>query len=785
MKAGSRGSSRAWPGLGLLALVVFLYAPELVPGRGFWYRDIGGFWSALADGFVGVVSSGTLPLWNPNFSFGMPMLADPGSQSLYPFTWLNLLLPLTTYYKVYALSHAFVGALGLYRLARRQSLGRPASFVAAAVWLDAGPFQELLSQTHHFAGAAFMPWVLLALDQALARPTTRSGVILGALAAGQVLAGSGDMCLMTVFVAAAWGAVKAWRRPAAELLQVARSVLGVALPLALLLSAAQWLPTLDLLRWGARAGMATQANTYWSLHPASLLDLFIPRAVSALPLREALREALYESREPLYACLYLGAPALILVGFGLIAEGSQRARFCLAGFGLALVAALGRHTPVYPWLVRFTPLAMLRYPTKYTIAAAFFWALLVGFAAEAWLSSETGPARRRAATALAVALVLAAAGAAFTLWLAPSLLYPWLSDETLARAVAVDELAAKLAVAVTLSALTGWCLARLPPGSRLMGLPLAIVVADLARVAQGVNVPGPRELLEYRPPAAAMLPARARLYVSQAQPRHWLPQQVVRVPAGWGRAWAVALGRGEMLWPPLGGRFGFRGSFDGDFTGLAAPLVSNLTLILLQAEGTPLASRLLRTAGVDYVVTVDDKPWPDLELAAELPSVFRLPIRLLRVPGTRPEALLVGGSRVAAEPESFQALGSVDFDPATETILASGPALAPSERPFEGRLRVIERGADRLRAGTRSNAPALLVFLQSYHPGWRAFLDGAPAPIVRADILFQAVAVPAGEHVVEFRYRPWSVPVGLGLSFAGVALVAGLRLRGRREAPRG
>lgn len=780
MNSAPRGLARHWPGLALFAVVLFLYAPELPPGRTFWYRDIASFWSVLADSFVRTLGQGALPLWNPDFSFGMPMLADPGMQTLYPFTWLNLLLPLSVYYKAYVVAHAFLGALGLYRLARRQSLGCPASVLAAVAWLGSGPFQELVSQTHHFSGAALLPWVLLALDTALARPTPRTGLVLGGALALQVLAGSGDLCLMTGFIGAGWTLARLWRAPRAAWLGALRTLGLVAAPFALLLSAAQWLPTLELLRSSGRVGMDPKTNTYWSLHPASLVDLFVPRALSDLPWSDAARAVLYESREPLYACLYLGTAALVLVLFGAAPRRSWLARVGLGGFVLALVAALGRHTPVYLWLIRFTPLAILRYPTKYTIAAAFFWALLCGAAAESWLADGVTAVRRRRAVLVVVALALAAAALALALWRWPGgVLDPWLAEP---GGAAASALAGRLGIAALFALATAAALARPRTTPALAALPLLLVTADLARVAQGVNEAGPRELLEYRPAAAARLPPGARLYVSQARPPRWLPEQLARTPVGWPRAWALARGRDEMFWPPLGGRFGYRGSFDGDFTGLGTPLLSNLTLILQGAEGTPLATRLLQAAGVDYVVTADDTAWPQLEPAAEVPSFFRRPIRLLRVPGTRSEVLLVGRARVAGEPDSFHVLGSADFDPARETILASGPAPPAGERPFEAELRGLVRRPDRARVTARTNGPGLLVFLQAFQPGWTAAVDGRPAPVVRADILFMAVAVPEGEHTIELRYRPLSALAGAGLSVAGVLGAVALGLRTRRSA---
>src|SRR5207245_2608067 len=67
---------------------------------------------------------------------------------------------------------------------------------------------------------------------------------------------------------------------------------------ALALSAPLWLPTLAIVRSGGRAHMDPSLNAYWSVHPATLVDLFVPGAVSTLPLTPATREELFEGREP-------------------------------------------------------------------------------------------------------------------------------------------------------------------------------------------------------------------------------------------------------------------------------------------------------------------------------------------------------------------------------------------------------------------------------------------------------------------------------------------------------
>ena len=80
--------------------------------------------------------------------------------------------------------------------------------------------------------------------------------------------------------------------------------------------------------------------------------------------------------------------------------------------------------------------------------------------------------------------------------------------------------------------------------------------------------------------------------------------------------------------------------------------------------------------------------------------------------------------------------------------------------------------------------PGHAVLLDEWTFGWTATMDGAPAPLLRADVLFRAVAIPAGDHVIEMRYRSPGLIVGLilsGLGWLAFALLVAWSWRRHRK----
>lgn len=70
-----------------------------------------------------------------------------------------------------------------------------------------------------------------------------------------------------------------------------------------------------------------------------------------------------------------------------------------------------------------------------------------------------------------------------------------------------------------------------------------------------------------------------------------------------------------------------------------------------------------------------------------------------------------------------------------------------------------------------SNIDAYLVVLDSFYPGWKAFIDGKETQIHRTNYNFKGIILPKGIHTVEFKYFPNSLKYGAIISIISLAII--------------
>ena len=119
--------------------------------------------------------------------------------------------------------------------------------------------------------------------------------------------------------------------------------------------------------------------------------------------------------------------------------------------------------------------------------------------------------------------------------------------------------------------------------------------------------------------------------------------------------------------------------------------------------------------------------------------------------------------------ERLRKLTAPSFDP-REVAYVESPIDLPG--PCRGQADIVEEIPTRVVISAKMQTPGLVVLADLWDRGWRVYLGGKPAPILRTNHAIRGVEVPAGELRLEFRYQPASFAWGLRLAALGGGLLA-------------
>lgn len=681
------------------------------------------------------ILNGQFPLWSSAFGAGEPFFASFQSAVLSPFTALTYLLPFPEGLTAAAAARLLAGGLGMFFFLRALRLRQPAAIVGGLAYL-LNPFSIVWLEHPLSAAAAWLPWLLLGVESIATRPRRAAIAGFAGVVALSLLAGHPETVFKMFLLV---GAYAVYRTVGSD--QPLRTIGGVAAGalLGVLISAIQLLPFLEYVRVSrvlADRGASTQP--LFTNPPASFVTAFVPDFYGTPLRRYVLQHTNYCEQQ-----IYPGLVTWVLAAIGVLhARLRGRALFFL---GAAAVAALTMYgTAIAHAAVALLPPLRVAALSRFGLVAITGIAIAAAIGADALFAGEADLPPHRRRRMLAVAVIAASAIAlivtAFLLaqadWLAA--MRQW--THTL-RAVTWSALLLVAAVALVLV------------GRTMSRTPVAILTAALLSV----------DLLAFADGFHPMLP---RAHAFPAVPELETPQKdrdLFRVAA-----WGGAL-------PPntayVYGLQDFR-SFDAiglrDYSHLLdAGFHYNGATHQLVHAATP---HLLDLLNVKYVLTPQD-----VDLPADRFALLRDGrTRLYRNQRVQPRAFLADDYRVLDGAAALRTMRNASVDLARVAVLADQidagvrPDAAIASR---GTASIVKYTDDEVAIDTDADGRRLLVLTDVHYPGWRATLDGADVPILRADYAFRAVAVPPGRHRLEFRYRPASVRYGAVLSATGLVLL--------------
>ena len=705
-------------------------------------------------------ATGQSPFWTPNIFAGWPQIADPQSLIFSPLHVIAALLvpnPSPWFADVLVFVLLYSGGAGMILFFRERGWHVGGALGAALAFSFGGSAASRIQHIGQVESLVFLPIALWMLARALERSSWRAGAGAGVFAAFIAL-GRDQVSLIAVylligFVFWHWLSGPDWRSRIAASMKplIAGAIAGVVIvtvPVMLTALLAVHSNRPDI-------GFAFAAGG--SLHPANLLMLVFPDLFGASDFNRELWGppgfAWHDAFGPTGLAvaqnvgqIYVSAlVAVAVLSFGVVRGllWTREIRFFSVAMALTLLYALGKYTPAFHWIYDFVPgVKFYRRPADATFVFCALLALLGGYLVHRFLADTVPtPCRWQRAAEIVIAVALIGVAIGLALWVGT------LQSAALPILWGVGFVAAAIAVLVFARRLAG-CSA-LAAAALLAGF----TVADLGwnnapNESTGLK---PSEYEALRPDTdnetIALLKSKLK---SAAAPDRRDRVELIGVAYHWPNIGLIH---------DLDHLFGHNPLRLMDFerATAAADTVAGVDQRQFSPLMTSYRSTLENLFGVRFIaigVPVEQidkllKPG-ELELIARTKDAY-----VYENPRALPRVMLATEWRKADFDAMIRDGGWPDVDPRRTVLLEHAPAGALSAATG-GTARILRYQNTDIEIEADAAGSGFVVLNDVWHPWWRASVDDKSAEILKANVLFRAVAVPPGKHVVRFTFHPFA-----------------------------
>ncbi len=736
--------------------------------------------------FARWAKQGILPLWNPFLYDGVPFPAGVEGY-FYPPSWLAVLLSTDLTVKLTFAIHLALAGAGAAWLCRSRVRRRLASYVGGAIFAMSGflTAHVFAGHLHLVCASAYLPWMVAVVD----RVRRRESVVWAAAVAGfglALLAAQYQMVAIGVLAAGLFAAMEtlfaseravSWPSRLASVSRSAGALAALLLGGALI-GAIQLLPLALTLPFTQRQSVDASFASSFPCVPGNLLALLFPRLFGNSADTPFVGDFSFWEAFP-----YVGLVTLALAAFAV--GNLPRVRW-LGAAGTAAIGgmlALGDRTPLLRIACALVPLLhRFRAAGRYLVVVALFSALLAALGLDAFLDPQHTVSRRRLTGPLVLTGVAAASFAALAMSTPASfahvlgaiapLTHPAdpASWEQVFAAARTDALVALVLLgAVSVAMRWGTPRERRAHAGALLAL---LTVVDLFHAAQPFFATAPVE-------PSAWLAALADGCRKHAGPggRILVTPELVAPDAGAPHDLASMAGY-AILFDGRYARFVNRAQ-GAPLDRFISPVLPDGSASVLRHMGTRLIITSLPVVGTDGSAHFG---LGNYHLVGGMGPRLKVVEADAPVPRT---ALLHAVEEVDGEDAIYERMEQPSFDVSRVALVEHRPASWRLAQPPQGaheQALISAYEPNVVTVDVEAAADALLVLSDAYEPGWTARVDGAPAPIARANWVMRAVPVGPGRHRVVMSYRPPGLGAGAWTTAGAlVALVAAAHLERRRR----
>jgi hypothetical protein len=755
VKQNSSTSSYGIAALALAAGWFVLCAPWLLGKVAIPY-DAKAHFQAQVQFLAHALHSGQSPFWNPHIFAGSPQIADPQSLMLSPALLIALLDPTPSFQLVDGYTFGLLALGGFSTLLYFRDRGwHPAGAIVAALAFAFGASAawriQHVGQVQSFAFFALAFWLLA---RALDRKSARWGIAAG-MATGLMIVEPNQVAylgalLLTGYVVHHWldGEGRATR-----LRESLRPLLAAGIA-CVVLSALPLLLTILFVLSSSRPSIPFAEATRGSLHPASLLTLVFSDLYGAFDKAVEYWGPFSWTWDPNEVTLsqnmsqlYIGAlPIALLLGLGLSRRLllAREIRFFTIAAVLMILYALGSNTPFFRLIYDALPgVALFRRPADATFFVGGMLAILSGYLVHRWMTNTAFLTPERPRFRLKVFLFLAIVVAAIAVAVSQSRLGVAVRPMVTSSAWIVASVGVLLLIN-RIGRRAAWC---------AVPALAAILTADLA-----VNN-GPNE--------STALPTENFAMLDPDTPGETIRiiKALAKQPPGSPRRDRVELAGLGFEWPNTAMVHGFDQTLGYNPLRLA-DFSRAVGAEDYRRHFTPLfpsyRCRLANLLGLRYIFSpvpidrIDRSVKPtDLRFMGRTPNGY-----VYENTEALPRVLFVYNWQIADFGRIMRDGKWPAADPRYTVLLDQRPAVPPPQVPNAPEewkppsVSILRYENTVIDIEVEASEQGFVVLNDIWHPWWFATIDGKPTRILRANVLFRAVAVDPGRHTIRFEFAP-------------------------------
>jgi len=733
----------------LLGLTLFYYYPIITAPfsvqdgydmTAYYYP----YWYFMQDSLE---KFGEVPLWNSSIMCGTTIIGNAHFSYFYPPNWLLFILPLGLAFNIWFALHILLAGIGCFLLLRYFKLEKICALYGSIIYMFGGHVAVRIDIGHYhiLSTIAIIPFAFLFLQRLLSNPTPKRGVQFGLILGIKLLTLHLQMFYYSIIFMMIYSiiyiALRFFRDKDILFRDIRKFCVNsiMAGVIALALCSAQLIYIMKASAYSHRAGRSYELFSKISLPLRQVLGIFFPD-----PWGTGLKDnrSYVGSVNYWELSAFIGFSVLLFVILSFRKRNSALNSIQISGI-IMLIIAMGKYTPLGKFVYHLPFMSYTRAPSRFIILVVFSMACSAAFGLNSVIKnrenrSEKGKSIRNVFIFIGCIIVFLVLALQVFPEIGRSLLYPPPIDQN----IEISNFTSGYVIYITLifsPMIFFFILYR-----KNIIKPLLYAVLMLTVLIGELFIYGNRLI---NPVSEEQLKKGYKLlkrFETENGEFYRVKVSTTRDQIGY-----TIHGIGRV--------YGYEAFVNKDFFDMLIDIRNILKLS--NEEYQKYVIRLYKYLNTKYIIDTNRRTIKSLELEEKPPTY---------VVGKRRSVYLYKNymPRVYFAKEVFKSENLKEF---YNYILTNN--MNEEYKNNKAKIQIAKYEPNMVAIKIDAPSEGYVVLLDTYFPGWKAYIDGIETKIIKANYTFRALKISKGEHKILFKYRPTELTCGIIISLLTVLLL--------------